>query len=305
MFSWCGIARAGWPLYRIYARRFDSSGSPLTPELQVNVQTAGEQSRPRIAATSNGRFVVVGRASGLQPRVDRRRPSSRLLGGAVGRRVRPAGDESGSQGEPAVAGTTTETSWWSGLASARTATSRESSAVGSCCPMRRCRPPRCGVVARALMMLAGVPPPLPFGSCAADEGRATLPASSGAGLRAKKRLFYGWYVAAAVSLYGLGISPPTTWGRSPQGDRRARPLSRPGRRRVRLFSLVFSIVARWWRLRFNRFGVRATVTVALCARRSVLAQQPRRHLVRLYWRTADRRHRHRLLEPSCRSRRSR
>jgi Ca2+-binding RTX toxin-like protein len=45
----------------IYARRFNADGSPASGEFKVNTITNGDQKRPRIAALSNGGFVIVWR----------------------------------------------------------------------------------------------------------------------------------------------------------------------------------------------------------------------------------------------------
>ena len=45
--------------YSIQARRFDSSGSPVGDDFQVNTYTTGEQSYPAIAAMADGGFLVV------------------------------------------------------------------------------------------------------------------------------------------------------------------------------------------------------------------------------------------------------
>jgi cysteine-rich repeat protein len=42
----------------IFARRFDSGGNPLGTDFQVNVSTAGSQSRPAVATDAAGAFVV-------------------------------------------------------------------------------------------------------------------------------------------------------------------------------------------------------------------------------------------------------
>jgi Ca2+-binding RTX toxin-like protein len=43
----------------IYARRFNADGSPASGEFRVNTSTTGDQKQPRIAALTNGGFVVV------------------------------------------------------------------------------------------------------------------------------------------------------------------------------------------------------------------------------------------------------
>jgi hypothetical protein len=48
----------------IFARRFDSTGTPLAVEFQVNSSTIGAQFGPAIAAAGNGSFVVVWRDEG-------------------------------------------------------------------------------------------------------------------------------------------------------------------------------------------------------------------------------------------------
>ena len=42
----------------VFARRFDSLGLPLTGELAVNTHTSSDQSRPRVAPTTDGGFLV-------------------------------------------------------------------------------------------------------------------------------------------------------------------------------------------------------------------------------------------------------
>ena len=44
--------------YGVFGRRFDSSGSPLGDEFQVNLFTTGDQSRPRISHDSSSGLVV-------------------------------------------------------------------------------------------------------------------------------------------------------------------------------------------------------------------------------------------------------
>ncbi len=45
--------------YGIFARRFDANGDPLSDEFQVNQQTTGTQTQPRIAMNSGGDFLIV------------------------------------------------------------------------------------------------------------------------------------------------------------------------------------------------------------------------------------------------------
>ena len=54
----------------IQGRLFDSLGRPVSSEFQVNTYTSGSQTRPRLAASSDGRFVVVWRGgSGIRARL--------------------------------------------------------------------------------------------------------------------------------------------------------------------------------------------------------------------------------------------
>jgi hypothetical protein len=43
----------------VFARRFDSTGSPSGTEFQVSTATFGDQRRSRVAAQSNGDFVLI------------------------------------------------------------------------------------------------------------------------------------------------------------------------------------------------------------------------------------------------------
>lgn len=45
--------------YGVFARRFDSTGAPLSPEIQVNEFTTGDQKRPQVVSDASGSFVVV------------------------------------------------------------------------------------------------------------------------------------------------------------------------------------------------------------------------------------------------------
>src|SRR5262245_32555510 len=63
--------------YSIQARRFDAFGAPIGDQFQVNTLTTGYQSRPRVAATPDGFFVVWTSETGVggdtQQAVDARR----------------------------------------------------------------------------------------------------------------------------------------------------------------------------------------------------------------------------------------
>ena len=48
----------------VQLRRFDSQGSPLGADFQVNTYTTGEQDQPRVGSTPDGTFVVVWRSDG-------------------------------------------------------------------------------------------------------------------------------------------------------------------------------------------------------------------------------------------------
>ena len=45
--------------YGVFGRRFDAGGTSLGPDFQVNTYTTGDQSRPDVASTADGGFVVV------------------------------------------------------------------------------------------------------------------------------------------------------------------------------------------------------------------------------------------------------
>jgi len=51
----------------VQARYFDSDGSPLSNQVQVNTHTFGDQARPAVAATGDGSFIVVWESTDLAP----------------------------------------------------------------------------------------------------------------------------------------------------------------------------------------------------------------------------------------------
>jgi hypothetical protein len=51
----------------IFGRRFDPSGAPAGPVLQVNSETAGDQSAPRVAMQGDGRFLVIWQVGATDP----------------------------------------------------------------------------------------------------------------------------------------------------------------------------------------------------------------------------------------------
>ena len=44
--------------YEVYARRYDSSGNPASPEFQVNTYTYNQQYYPDVAIDGSGNFIV-------------------------------------------------------------------------------------------------------------------------------------------------------------------------------------------------------------------------------------------------------
>jgi sugar phosphate permease len=106
-------------------------------------------------------------------------------------------------------------------------------------------------------------------------------------LRAKKPLFYGWYVVAAgLVCYGLGISPAYySWGFFAPEVVEELGLSRAQVGDVfGIFTLVFSIVAPLVGLALDRFGVRATVTAgAVVAALGFWLTSRAETLAQLYW----------------------
>ena len=50
----------GWG---VYARRYDSYGTPLAPEFQVNVNVGGNQQFSSVAMGEDGNFLIVGKAT--------------------------------------------------------------------------------------------------------------------------------------------------------------------------------------------------------------------------------------------------
>ena len=63
MIVWTSFGQDG-DAYGIFARRFNSSGSPLAAEFKVNTVNAGSQTYPSVAASSSNGFVVVWQSSG-------------------------------------------------------------------------------------------------------------------------------------------------------------------------------------------------------------------------------------------------
>ena len=70
----------------VFARRFDSSGNPLSAEFQVNQYTTGYQSRPTIAMRPTGEFIVVWAS-----------PQDDQLGAIMGRRYDSSGNPIGGE----------------------------------------------------------------------------------------------------------------------------------------------------------------------------------------------------------------
>jgi hypothetical protein len=56
--AWTSYAQDGASGGGIFAQRFNSSGSKIAAEFQVNTYTPGTQNRPAVAAASDGRFVI-------------------------------------------------------------------------------------------------------------------------------------------------------------------------------------------------------------------------------------------------------
>jgi hypothetical protein len=55
---WQGANAQGWGTQDIYFQRFNTEGTPLSPEVRANPDWVGEQSQPDVAVADDGRFVV-------------------------------------------------------------------------------------------------------------------------------------------------------------------------------------------------------------------------------------------------------
>jgi len=87
----------------VFGRRFDSNGDPLAGDFQVNEYTTGDQSRPRIAMSPAGDFIVVWEGG---PDADAGAVMARRYdagGSALGDEFRVNTTEAGAQHEPDVA----------------------------------------------------------------------------------------------------------------------------------------------------------------------------------------------------------
>jgi hypothetical protein len=62
--AWARNADLFEPNFEVSARRFDAAGAPLGGPFQVNTLVTGAQTRPRVAATAGGGFLVVWQSAG-------------------------------------------------------------------------------------------------------------------------------------------------------------------------------------------------------------------------------------------------
>ncbi len=95
---WSGAGPAD--VQGIYARVFNSNGTPASGEIQVNVDTTGVQSRPTVTTDSNGDFVVVWESMSADWDIYFRRFTR--SGSAQGGEVLAHASSAGSQRNPAV-----------------------------------------------------------------------------------------------------------------------------------------------------------------------------------------------------------
>ncbi len=97
---WSGAGPAD--VQGIYARVFNSNGTPASSEIQVNVDTTGVQSRPTVATDSNGDFVVVWESMSAGGDWDIFFQRFSRSGSAQGGPVRAHAATAGAQRNPAV-----------------------------------------------------------------------------------------------------------------------------------------------------------------------------------------------------------